>query len=84
VVEVKKIHLVLEYCYYEQIDKGKKTVEYRDLTEYWFHRLFMKKPDTVVFHKGYTSTTMTFKIAKILVFPDYHQIEVWIGERISE
>lgn len=72
--ETKSIlHLVLKRKWYEMIEKGVKTEEYREVKPYWETRLmwkglgYMKKFDFACFSLGYTSTTMTFKIKHIIV-----------------
>jgi len=75
----KTLHLVLKSKWYDKIASGEKTSEYRAYSEYWNKRfcggakiyptettechLYNK----VVFHKGYTATTMTFTIAGIKI-----------------
>ena len=74
------VHLVVKGVHYDKIDAGTKTVEYRDNTRYWRKRLI--KPlswPQVTFHRGYTKTTMTYKITKILTLDP---IEIHLGARI--
>ena len=77
------LHLILEYQYYEAIDRGEKTVEYRDNTLYWRRRIIPKwnsnGGNKVVFHRGYTKTTMTFEL-KDAVF-NGGTIELHLGAR---
>ena len=49
----------------DKIVSGEKTSEYRACSDYWNNRLANKHYDTVVFHKGYTNTTATYKILSI-------------------
>ena len=58
---MKTLHLVLKGKWYDMIDRGEKTEEYRENTSYWMKRIG-KLHDAVCFHKGYTNTTMTFAI----------------------
>lgn len=78
------LHLVLKSRYYDAIQRGEKTVEYRDNTAYWRKRIAQKwnsnGGNTVTFHRGYTKTIMTFNI-KILVL-NGPQIELHLGERL--
>lgn len=73
---MKTLHLVLKHKWYDMIAGGEKKEEYRELTPYWtkrlvedlgedFHPVFFKNYDRICFHKGYTSTTMTFKVKDI-------------------
>jgi len=80
----KTCHLVLKHKWYDLIEKGEKTVEYRDDTPYWRARIL--GCDRVTFHRGYTKTTMTFEIT----FKSYGlfalvqgQIEIHLGKRIE-
>ena len=61
----KTLHLVLNHHWFDKIVSGNKTSEYRECSEYWNRRLANKHYDTVVFHKGYTNTTATYKIKSI-------------------
>lgn len=74
----KTCHLVLKRKYYDQIEGGRKVVEYRDNTEYWRRRIIPAK--YVVFHRGYTKTTMKWKIHKIKT---NGQIEIHLGVRVA-
>lgn len=79
------LHLVLKSKYYDAIQRGDKTVEYRNNTPYWRKRIAQKwnsnGGNTVTFHKGYTKTTMTFHI-KLLVL-NGNQIELHLGDCIA-
>lgn len=59
------LHLVLKHSWYHKIVSGEKTSEYRECSDYWNRRLTNKHYDTVIFHKGYTNTTATYKIISI-------------------
>jgi len=74
----KICHLILKHKWYDAIDRGEKTVEYRRNTAYWRRRIL--DCDRVVFHRGYTSTTMTFEMA----FKALHegQIEIHLERRL--
>lgn len=61
------LHLVLNHHWFDLIISGKKTSEYRECSEYWNKRLTNKHYNTVVFHKGYTNTTATYKIVSIAI-----------------
>lgn len=60
-----ELHLVLKHYWFDKIVSGEKTSEYRECSEYWNKRLKNKVYDTVVFHKGYTNITATYKIISI-------------------
>ena len=77
---MKTLHLVLKHCWFDKILSGEKTSEYRECSEYWNNRLNKKHYDTVVFHKGYTNTTIKYKIlsTKITTKPnDLHLPKCW-------
>ncbi len=61
---MKILDLVLMYCWYDMINAGIKSEEYRKKSPYWNKRLTTKY-DAVRFHRGYTSTTMMFLIDSI-------------------
>lgn len=61
------LHLVLKHQWFDKIVSGEKTSEYRECSDYWNKRFTNAKYDTVVFHKGYTSTTATYKIVSIRI-----------------
>ncbi len=61
------LHLVLKHHWFNKIVSGEKTCEYRKCCDYWNKRLNNKHYDTVVFHRGYTNTTATYKIISICI-----------------
>lgn len=86
------LHLVLKHKWFDAIDRGEKTVEYRDNTPYYLIRIqnvynaaidLNTKPK-VCFHKGYTKTTMTFHINRVNVTLVTDQIEIYLGDRIHD
>ena len=80
-IKNKTLHLVLKGKWYDMIDRGEKKEEYREVKQYWMKRLiedvaedeegytcchvFYVDYDCVCFHRGYTSTTMTFAVESI-------------------
>ena len=71
------IHLIMIHRWYDLIDSGHKTIEYRDATEYYRKRL--KNKTKVCFHRGYTNITMTFHIFRVFETPS--QFEIYLGKR---
>lgn len=73
VINVKILHLVLKKKWYEMQERGEKTEEYRELTEYWRKRLIDQetlraKPYThVCFHYGYTQRCFINRIDSITI-----------------
>ena len=55
------LHLNLYRKYFDQILKGKKTTEYREVTPYWSKRLEGKHYDVIQFRNGYA------KIAPVMI-----------------
>ena len=43
VINVKILHLVLKKKWYEMQESGEKTEEYREITPYWYQRLYQRK-----------------------------------------
>jgi len=77
----KELHLILDYYWWDEIDSGRKTVEYRDDKPYYRNRI--KGKTVVVLHRGYSKKTMAFEISRI-VFNDFGQIEFHLGKRKEE
>ena len=46
--------LTLKKQYFDAILSGEKTIEYRDITDYWRPRLENKEYDTILFRNGYS------------------------------
>lgn len=64
----KTLHLTLTYHWWDEIDAGRKTCEYRRFCESWRKRLNgLRRGDSIVFHRGYTSRTLTRTIENIRV-----------------
>lgn len=61
--KIDTVHLVLRHKWYDMIDSGKKTEEYRAIST-WRRRLG-GNIKFVTFHRGYSSTTMTFEVQSI-------------------
>jgi len=65
------LHLVLTHHWYDEVASGRKRIEYRDRSLFWFDRIWRKRHDikTVTFARGYTSTTLKFNVTKIDIGP---------------
>ena len=70
------LHLPLKAKWYEMIESGVKTEEYREIKTYWAKRLtccnrkgyiMFTNYTHVKFSYGYTKRTMTFKIKSITI-----------------
>ena len=84
----------LAYRWYDEIESGKKKVEYRDMTEYWGNRLFRTVKDEngeegdcpaafVKFTRGYTKRHMTWTVARIVVDAGNGQYCIHLGKRVE-
>ncbi len=59
---MKTIHLVLRYRWFDMIAHGSKREDYREIKPYYEKLRDLKMGDGVVFHKGYSSVTVTAKV----------------------
>jgi hypothetical protein len=50
---MKTLYLQLEKKWFDQIESGEKTEEYRELKPYWINRLIGRKYDRILFVNGY-------------------------------
>ena len=80
---MRVLHLPLKKEWYEMIERGEKTEEYREQSEYWWRRFVqgtyysdwekhytehdLKQYDAVKFSYGYTKRTMTFECRGITI-----------------
>lgn len=62
------LHLVLKHKWYDMIEEGIKKEEYRKLGSFYKKRIWDKKDEVenVIFHKGYTNTTLKKKVNEIV------------------
>ena len=76
--ESTEAYLVLKEVFYNQIKAGRKTVEYRDFTDYWVGRLLSHPLKTVKMNRGYTDEHMIFEIDWIGVIDENdHEIHAY-------
>lgn len=82
-----KLHLVLKHKWFDLIESGKKTVEYRDLKTFWINRIIKRHNpnggNVVIFHKGYTDVTISFEIRMIVCNTPTEKIEIHLGKRLD-
>ncbi len=66
---MKILDLVLKGKWYDMIESGEKSEEYRDFIQHWVSRIWYHKTElkAVRFHRGYTNRTMTFEIKEIAI-----------------
>lgn len=79
---MKVLHLRLLRKWYNEIESGKKTKEYRDITDYYTGILRGKGYDAVTFHCD--KDTMTYKITKITTAKKIGKYIIHLGERVKE
>lgn len=77
----RSVHLILKGEYFDAIERGDKTIEYRDNTQYWRTRIAGKQ--LAVFHRCFTKKTMAFRIQKVCDSLNHTTIEIHLGERIN-
>ena len=58
----KVLHLNLYRKYFDQILKGEKTTEYREVTPYWSKRLEGRHYDVIQFRNGYAKIAPTMVV----------------------
>lgn len=85
----KNLSLVLMHKWYDLIECGEKTSEFREIKPYWTKRLEGKDYDTVTFQRGYTSTKLCHKIISISKTTEPTDLgsgkpyyEIKLGERV--
>lgn len=62
---MRVLNLVLKYKWYNMIESGVKTEEYREIKPYWTKRIGIM--DAVKFSYGYTKRTMMFECRSITI-----------------
>lgn len=62
---MKILHLPLKAKWYEMIESGVKTEDYREIKPYWTKRIGIM--DAVKFSYGYTKRTMMFECRSITI-----------------
>ena len=88
---MKILYLPLKKEWYEMIERGEKTEEYREIKPYWNKRLINGKHTHVKFSYGYTKQTMIFEYKKLTIgygnpewgAPKEDCYIIKLGERIS-
>ena len=67
--KIMNLYLVLTHYWYDEIEAGRKRVEYRNMADHWKKQIWDKrdKIKTVTFARGYSSTTQTFAVTGICV-----------------
>lgn len=76
-------HLVLTFHWFDEIASGRKRIEYRKAKPYWMKRVWDRRVDILIFHRGYTDKTMRFKLLFKALRPKDDMIELYLGERLD-
>ena len=80
----KVLHLNLYRKYFDQILKGEKTTEYREVTPYWSKRLEGRHYDVIQFRNGYAKVApmmiVEFKGMGIVTFQTTSTYAIELGE----
>jgi len=80
----KVLHLNLYRKYFDQILKGEKTTEYREVTPYWSKRLEGRHYDVIQFRNGYAKIAPTmiveFKGMGIVTFQTTPTYAIELGK----
>lgn len=61
------LNLTLLYKWYDYIETDDKDEEYREFKPYWISRILNKYHSHVRFRRGYTQSTMTYRIINVYV-----------------
>ena len=81
------INAVLTYRWYGEIEAGRKTVEYREINDYWESRLWAdgltERITAIRFSRGYTNVRMTWEVKNIVRNEEDGVFEIHLGKRIS-
>ena len=59
---MKILHLNLFRKYFDQIAEGIKTIEYREMTDYWKKRIENREYDIIKFRNGYAKNAPTMLV----------------------
>tara|TARA_R100001377_G_scaffold77051_1_gene54169 strand:- start:67 stop:345 length:279 start_codon:yes stop_codon:yes gene_type:complete len=80
----KVLHLNLYRKYFDQILKGEKTTEYREVTPHWSKRLEGRDYDVIQFRNGYAKVApmmiVEFKGMGIVTFQTTSTYAIELGE----
>jgi hypothetical protein len=80
----KVLHLNLYRKYFDQILKGEKTTEYREVTPYWSKRLEGRHYDVIQFRNGYAKVApmmiVEFKGMGIVTFQTTPTYAIELGK----
>jgi len=82
------VSAILAYRWYDEIESGRKRVEYRDICPYWDHLLWdngiTERIEAIKFNRGYTHTCMTWEVTEICRNEDEGVYEIHLGKRLPD
>lgn len=93
IINSKELHLVLKHKWYDMIATGEKNEEYREIKRYYEKKFYNNDYTHIVFHRGYTKTTMKYAINSLTIGfgrPEWgakkgeEYYKIILGERIYE
>lgn len=76
------ITLILKKQWFDMIESGQKTIEYRDATDYWLKRIVNRTIKIIHFRHGYASDARRMIFRCNAVHQKQAVIELHLGERI--
>lgn len=77
----------LAFKWYDEIEAGRKRIEYRDICEYWTRRLWAdgitERIAAIKFTRGYTPVCMTWEVTEIVRNDGEGVYEIHLGRRLG-
>jgi len=81
------VSAILAYRWYDEIEAGRKRIEYRDICPYWSHLLWdagrRDRVKRIKFSRGYTLRKMTWAVQRIEANRTDGVYEIHLGSRID-
>lgn len=79
------LNLVLTYHWFDEIESGRKTHEYRRCSPYWNNVMEKRREniDSVVFHRGYTAYIIKKEVKSITIV-DGKNTDLHINEKVYD
>ena len=83
----KVLHLTLERKWFDQIARGEKLVEYRELKAYWYKRLTymgsklkFKEFDEIHFRNGYGKDSPFMRVKYLCTEIKFSRFNIYLGD----
>lgn len=82
---IKTLHLTLHKKWFDEIIEGSKTIEYREVKQYWEKRLLdtegkPKQFDEIFFRNGYSKNARWMKVEFLGVKKGKEKYEISLGK----